>query len=406
MLWLYNFGIFFYGLLIRLVAPFNPKAKLFVQGRKNIFSSIREKINPDDRTIWFHFASLGEFEQGRTVLEKVKENHPEKKIVITFFSPSGYEIRKNTPLADAVFYLPLDTPNNAEQFIDLVHPDLAIFTKYEFWYNYFKVLDRRFIPLFVISSIFRPNQIFFKWYGGLQRKTLSYVTQFFVQNKESEQLLLNIGIKNVNVTGDTRFDTVALNALNTPENILIEDFIDGDPALIAGSTWPADEVLLAGLLKNHDNWKLVIAPHEVHESHINQIQQIFPEAIKYSELLKHPKLRSRVLIIDNIGLLSSLYQYGWVAYIGGGFGVGIHNTLEAAAFALPVIFGPNYQKFQEAKDLIGLKAASSISNAEELETAFKLYKHDLVYGFMAKIYVKQKTGATKMITQAVEIFLD
>ncbi|MCD0486609.1 3-deoxy-D-manno-octulosonic acid transferase [Pedobacter sp. MC2016-14] len=405
MLWLYNFGIFFYGLLINAFAQFNPKAKLFVEGRKNLFPQISKKIISGDRTIWFHFASLGEFEQGRPVLERIKKQYYNKKIVITFFSPSGYEIRKNTPLADAVFYLPMDTPSNAKKFIDLVNPELVIFTKYEYWHNYFRILHERSVPLFMISAIFRPSQVFFKWYGRFNRKTLSYVTHFFVQNQESKLLLENIGIKNISLSGDTRFDTVTLNTEKSAPNNSIEAFIAAAPTLIAGSTWPADETLLSQLIKKQPDWKLIIAPHEIDPGHIDQIQMLFPQAVKYSALPKHQTHSAQVLIIDNIGLLSSLYQYGLVSYIGGGFGAGIHNTLEAAAFALPVIFGPNYQKFQEAKDLIALKAANSVQNIEELAQAFEIYANDTKYGVIAKSYVSKKTGATNGILQAVEKFL-
>ncbi len=406
MLWLYNFGIFFYGLLIKVFALFNTKAKLFSEGRKEIFSVIEKKISRENRHIWFHFASLGEFEQGRPVLEKIKDAYPAKKIVITFFSPSGYEIRKNTPLADAVFYLPLDTASNAKRFIELLNPELVVFTKYEFWHHYFKTLHVKQIPLFLISGIFRPEQIFFKWYGGLYRKTLGYVTRFFVQNEESVQLLKSIRLQQVSLSGDTRFDRVAKNATIAVKTSLMNHFVQQNPVLVAGSTWAPDEALIAILMQKHPEWKLILAPHEIGKDHIDQIQQLFPTAVKYSQLSFQKEITAQTLIIDNIGLLSSLYQYGHISYIGGGFGAGIHNTLEAAAFGLPVIFGPRYEKFQEAKDLIQLQSAISINNAGELEQAFQTFNGNPEYGKAAKRYVDEKTGATSGILKEIEKYLD
>lgn len=395
--WLYNISILIYGLLIRLVALFNTKAKLFVMGRKDIFKLIASKIDTSSQPIWFHFASLGEFEQGRPVLEKIKQLHPEENVVITFFSPSGYEIRKNYALANGIFYLPLDTPRNAKKFIDLVKPKMAIFTKYEFWPNYFNALSNQQIPLYIISGIFRPTQVFFKWYGGFYRKVLKSVSHFFVQNEESVQLLKTISFTNVDVSGDTRFDRVYENAQAPKQLPVIAAFCQHYPVLIAGSTWPEDEKILAELAAKKPEWKLVIAPHEVNSAHIAAITQLFPASIKFSELQTATvDSTTQVLIIDNIGMLSSLYQYGKVAFIGGGFGAGIHNTLEAAAFSVPVIFGPNYQKFQEAKDLIALGAAKSVTNATSLLQAFEHFKqHQL--GKIAGAYVEEQKGATEMI---------
>lgn len=397
MYWLYNFSIFIYGLLIKLVALFNVKAKLFINGRKRIFELIASKISETENPVWFHFASLGEFEQGRPVLEKIKSIKPKEKIVVTFFSPSGYEIRKNYALADGIFYLPIDTPSNAKKFIALIKPKMAIFTKYEFWPNYFKTLSKNNIPLYIISGIFRPNQIFFKWYGGFYRNVLKCVTHFFVQNEESLRLLKSIGVDNVDISGDTRFDRVYENALQPKELPIIKQFCGDNPVLIAGSTWPDDEKLLVDLAAKYPDWKIIIAPHEIHASHIEEIERLFPESIKFSDLeTPNANRQMQTLIIDNIGMLSSLYQYGKIAYIGGGFGVGIHNTLEAAAFGLPVIFGPNYDKFQEAKDLINIGAAKSISNAEELITAFEYFNQN-ESGAIARAYVAEKKGAREII---------
>ncbi|MEJ2884466.1 3-deoxy-D-manno-octulosonic acid transferase [Pedobacter sp. GR22-6] len=400
MLWLYNIGIHFYGFLVRIFSLFNSKAALFVKGRKHIFSEIQNELSEGQFHTWFHFASLGEFEQGRPVLEQLKAQRPELKIVITFFSPSGYEIRKDYPLAEGVFYLPLDTPANARKLVQLIRPDMAIFTKYEYWYHYFKELHQQQVPIYIISGIFRPNQIFFKWYGGLNRKILNYVRHFFVQNMESRSLLAGIGLNNVSISGDTRFDRVAAHAASAKPLDIVAQFCQGKKTLIAGSSWPADEQLLKGLMDKNSDWKLIVAPHEISKTHLEEIERLFPNSERYSA----PTVQlteARVLIIDNIGLLSSIYPYGQIAYIGGGFGVGIHNTLEAAAFGLPVLFGPNYQRFQEAKDLIEIGAAVSISNQKELNEAFTKLKKDSQPGILAQKYVQDKTGATGQILQMI-----
>jgi len=404
MLWLYNIGIQLFGLSVRIFSLVNKKAMLFVKGRSNIFGNIQNALDSKKKYVWFHFASLGEFEQGRPVLQKIKALHPHKNIVITFFSPSGYEVRKDYALADAVFYLPLDTPKNARKLIKLFNPELVIFTKYEYWYHYFNTLHKLNIPLFMISAIFRPDQVFFKNFGSLHRRILSFVSFFFVQNEESKMLLENIGINNVTISGDTRFDRVFENALSPKPIEMISKFCEAAPTLIAGSTWVEDEQLLKHLISENRGWKFIIAPHEIHEKHIHDINQLFPLAVRYSEL-NDANINSRILIIDNIGLLSSVYQYGDIAYIGGGFGAGIHNTLEAAAFGLPVIFGPNYRKFQEARDLIALKAASSIKNEHELEEAFRLFRTDNNAGIRAKDYVAKKKGSTEQIMQHISKYI-
>jgi 3-deoxy-D-manno-octulosonic-acid transferase len=401
---LYIIGIWTYTLLVRIFSLFNPKAKLFITGRKNIYAQIAQKINPAEKHVWFHFASLGEFEQGRPVLEKLKTLYPQKKIVVTFFSPSGYEIRKNYALAD-VFYLPIDTPANAKRFIASINPEIAIFTKYEFWHFYFKELKDQGVPLYVISGIFRESQAFFKWYGGFYRNILKSVTYFFVQNKESKKLLNSIGLKNVTINGDTRFDRVYENAQSPKQLSLIENFIGSSPTLVCGSTWPEDEKILSTLPVKYPNWKFIIAPHEIHESHIESIEKQFPVgSVRFSvfdSADQTPNAEHQTLIIDNIGMLSSLYQYGKVAYIGGGFGTGIHNTLEAAAFGMPVIFGPKYDKFQEAKDLIAIGAAKSISSAEELINAFNGFTENKTAAEEARKYVADKKGATDQIISMI-----
>ncbi|MEO6630154.1 MAG: glycosyltransferase N-terminal domain-containing protein [Mucilaginibacter sp.] len=407
---IYNIGVRLYFLVVYLASFFNPKAKLWIHGRKNqSFISL-------NGCIWFHFASLGEFEQGRSVLEQLKLKNPENKIVITFFSPSGYEIRKNTPLADAVYYLPLDTQANARQFIDALKPKMVVFTKYEYWYHFFHETHRRNIPLYIISSVFRPGQVFFKWYGSLHRKMLGFVSHFFVQDEGSKILLQQLNIQNVTVSGDTRFDRVWANAQQPKEIALVNEFKNGHKVFIAGSTWPQDEQLIATLVTQYPDWKFIIAPHEIGEEKIKRLIDLLPEgtAVRYSQLsaltgseddLKSQTSNFKSLIIDNVGMLSSLYQYGDIAYIGGGFGAGIHNTLEAAAFGLPIIFGPNYSKFKEAHDLIALQTGFSIVDEAELEAVIcGLAKNDVykITGEKAKVYVVAHMGATAVIINHIK----
>lgn len=406
MLLIYNIAIHFYFYAIYLASFFNKKAKLWINGRNGAVYAKQQK------SVWFHFASLGEFEQGRPVLQNLRNAHPDKKFVITFFSPSGYQVRKNTPLADAVYYLPLDTAENARDFIDAIQPELAIFTKYEYWYHFFNELHRRTIPIYIISGIFRPGQIFFKWYGGLNRKILSFVTYFFVQDNTSARLLKTIGITNVKVSGDTRFDRVWANAKEPKELPLIKQFKGNQRLFIAGSTWPADEKLIKGLLKAYPNWKFIIAPHEIADYKIEDIMDMLipNQVIRYTTLANDPALltpRHQLLVIDNIGMLSSLYQYGDIAYIGGGFGAGIHNTLEAAAFGVPVIFGPNYKKFKEARDLLALGGGFSIKNETELQSAVAfLVDDDKRYESIkekVKQYVHEHTSATETIVESINL---
>jgi len=389
---------------MKFASLWHPKAKLWVNGRQNWEKELRKKVGKIESSVWFHFASLGEFEQGRPVLEALKKAEPETNIIISFFSPSGYEIHKNYPLALAVCYLPLDTTNNATTFIEIIKPKYAVFTKYEYWFYFFRTLHQKHIPLYLISGIFRKNQAFFKFYGGFYRQMLSFITYFFVQNEESKTLLNSLGITQVSVNGDTRFDRVAENAKNKKELKEIEAFCGSSKVLVAGSTWPADEELLNTIIESYPNWKFISAPHEIAEANLQRLEeQLLGKTIRYSNLEVHKLTLPQVLIIDNIGLLSSLYAYGTIAYIGGGFGKGIHNTLEAAAFGLPVIFGPKYQKFQEAKDLIELNAGFSISNQAELNDCFKLLQSDThkEAGKQAKAYVDEHTGATAQILEKI-----
>ncbi|QXV65511.1 3-deoxy-D-manno-octulosonic acid transferase [Mucilaginibacter sp. 21P] len=401
MLFIYNIGIHLFYLTAALVSLYKNKAKLWINGRKH------QQIKSLESNIWFHFASLGEFEQGRPVLEAVKKQYPLHNIVVTFFSPSGYEPRKNTPLADVVYYLPLDTAANAQHFISTIRPQMAIFTKYEYWYHFFNELHKQHIPLYIISGIFRPGQVFFKWYGGLHRKMLKMVTWFFLQDAQSKQLLHDKGITNVSISGDTRFDRVWANAGN-PKNLPeIVQFKNGQKLFIAGSTWPQDEELIAEVIKQHPDWKFIIAPHETSEEKIKGLTNLLPTetTIKFSEI---SNLKSNIsnLVIDNIGMLSSLYQYADVAYIGGGFGAGIHNTLEAAAFGMPVIFGPKYHKFKEARDLVELGAGFSINSQDELnQIANRLMSDEQARhasAVIAKDYVQQNIGATETIVNYIK----
>lgn len=403
MRFLYDLGIAAYSLLLRLLAPFHPKARAWVAGRRGLMKTIAQTLEPGHRYIWFHFASLGEFEQGRAVIEAIRSTEGREKVVITFFSPSGFDIRKNTPLADHVFYLPVDTARHARAFLDAVKPKFAVFTKYEYWYHYFNELQKREIPLLMISAIFREDQLFFKAYGSFYRSLLKKVTYFFAQNKESVHLLKWIGINSAGLAGDTRFDRVVHLPEETRGVIQVEQFVQDSAVLVAGSTWPADEELLAKLLPHAPDWKLVLAPHEISSGHTDRLLDLFPGALLFSDFAQYQATaisKAQVLIIDRIGLLSTIYRYGEIAYLGGGFGSGIHNTLEAATYGMPVVFGPRYEKFQEAIDLMEENAAFSISNLEELKAVFHALgdlerrKHA---GLAAKRYVQRQAGATQII---------
>lgn len=415
MLFLYNLSIKLYNFLILALQYINPKARLWAEGRKGLMNKLPSFAGTNTRCIWFHFASLGEFEQGRPVLEQTKKRYPGHPVVMTFFSPSGYELRKNSPLAEYVFYLPIDTKQNARQFIERINPAIAIFTKYEYWYHYFNELHNRNIPLYVISAIFRKSQPFFKWYGSLHRSILGFVSHFFVQDPFSAELLKKIRINNVTISGDTRFDRVAENAASPKQFSLVKNFCSDAKIFVAGSTWPQDEALIAGLVKAYPDWKFILAPHEIKPEKIKALEEMLPRGatVRYSSLLSLPQQTSspvlhsetrspQLLIIDNIGMLSSLYQYGQIAYIGGGFGVGIHNTLEAAAFGIPVIFGPNYHKFLEAKALIKNGGGFSISNEKELQAIMQKLQ-DQEYrnkaGNAAGSFVQEQKGATDTILE-------
>ena len=412
---LYNISIYIYAVLIYIASFFNSKAKLWVDGRKNVFQKIKSQI-PNQSfeipIIWFHCASLGEFEQGRTLIEQIKIQNPKVKIILTFFSPSGYEIRKNYEGADHVFYLPIDTPNNAKQFVELIKPKAVFFIKYEFWFNYLLELKKHEIPTYLVSGIFRENHYFFKFYGAWFRKQLKCFTHFYLQSEQSKQMLKEIGYNNTSVPGDTRFDRVFEISKNVKSYPLIELFKEGKNIFIAGSTWPEDEKVLSTLnLPDGQagfktlNFKLIIAPHEIDESHIRSIENLFnTKCLRYSQATEKNVSTADILIIDNIGMLSSLYQYSSIAYIGGGFGKGIHNILEAATFGMPIIFGPNYQKFSEAIELIQLGGAFSISSKEELKKIFSsLNNSDVIQNtsLISKKYIASHIGATAKILSSI-----
>ena len=408
MAFLYNTGIFFYTLLIKLAVPFSEKARLFVKGRKNWELQLQQKIEKGSKYIWIHCASLGEFEQGRPLIEAIKKQFPVYKIVLSFYSPSGYEIRKNYPQADIVCYLPTDTKKNAQRFIQLIQPEKVFFIKYEFWHHYINELKKRNIPLYSVSAIFRENQQFFKnsnW-GKWYRKLLSYFEHFFIQNESSAELLKSIGLTNYTVSGDTRFDRVAEIAKNAKAISIVEKFKGNSPLVISGSTWKPDEELLSTFIKQNNGVKFVIAPHEVTATNINRLLQLLKnKAILMSNVNESQVNSYQVLIIDSIGLLSSLYQYGEIAYIGGGFGAGIHNILEAATFGLPIIFGPNYKKFKEAVDLVNEGGAFSIKNRNELlealNTLIKEKSQRLTNSEICKKYISKNTGSTQAIIKKV-----
>lgn len=403
MRFLYTLGIRIYTLLLRMVSPFHPKAQKWVKGRKNILDTFDEKPTNQKR-VWIHTASLGEFEQGRPLIELLKKNHPNIYIHLTFFSPSGYDVRYNFPQVDSVSYIPIDTPRKTKVFLEKLQPNYVIFIKYEYWYNMMQALSKQGIPLFMTSAIFRKDQVFFKPYGDWFAKQLKSITHFFVQDKNSELLLQELGITNVSYSGDTRFDRVAELAKNPMQLPDIKTFKGQKKLFIAGSTWPKDEEIIAKAFKGfEEKCTLIIAPHEVHASHIEAIEKEFAsfKCQRYSDYIQSPMEGCQVLIIDSIGKLMHLYQYGDWAYIGGGFNAGIHNILEAATYELNVCFGPNYTAFNEANDLIASEGAFCIHNIAELQTHLdRLLKNEsfsLASKKTCKQYVSDNIGASKTI---------
>ena len=406
---LYTFGILLYGLCIKLASPFNAKARLWVKGRRHQFERMPQFVPDDQRPcVWIHSSSMGEFEQARPVIELIHSNFPNYRIVVTFFSPSGYEIRKNYDLADAVLYIPLDTPRNARRFLDIVNPQLTLFVKYDFWFNTLAELKKRNVPTFIFSTIFRPSQYFFKWYGAWFRRHLGVFSHFFVQNEESLQLLKGIGCNNATIAGDTRFDRVAKIAATAAPNPVVERFVGGKPVVMAGSTWPPDERILQSFVAHTPyDVKLIIAPHEIDRSHVEQIQKLFGHsAVCYTEVADTAVLdEAKVLIIDTMGMLASLYRYSHIAYIGGGFGKGIHNILEAVVYGTPVCFGPNHSKFQEAKDIIALGGGALVFSAEGFSYVVDNWLNDNELWQQAsdicRQYTQSNIGSAEKILQVV-----
>lgn len=404
---LYQIGLQKFRLLLIILSPFNKKAKLWLKGRRKLFEQIKSQLQPNEKRVWIHAASLGEFEQGRPIIEALNNKEPSQKIVLTFFSPSGYEIQKNYEYADYIFYLPLDTTKNAKKFVQLIDPEYVIFIKYEFWRNFLNVLKKRNIPTYLASAIFRKNQIFFKWYGQWYRNMLHSFYHFFVQNEESKKLLSKLGFENATVSGDTRFDRVAAIASKAKSFPLIEQFCDNKTTLIVGSSWKADEEILFEFMNDQANdFQIIIAPHEIHQSNIERIvSRLKKNTLRYSKANEENVKKSVILIIDNIGMLSSIYKYGHIAYIGGGFGSGIHNILEAATFGLPVLFGPNYHKFKEAVDLIKLQGAFVVKDKVTVTKQLLKLLTDKDYlqekSLVCKQYVESQKGATTTILESI-----
>ena len=399
---IYNIGIQLFTLLVRLVSPFNEKARLWIRGRKNWYPRLLENVKIDERNIWIHCASLGEFEQGRPVIEMIKKEMPGSRIILTFFSPSGYEIRKNYSEADYVCYLPADTPRNAKRFIDTVNPDIVIFVKYEFWNNYLTGLSRRGIPVYLISGLFRPGQHFFRWYGSFFRTILHRFSHIFVQDEVSKALLEKISVTNVSVAGDTRFDRVVQISGNARDIPQIALFRGDEKLFLAGSSWKPDEDIIAQYINtNPGRMKWIFAPHEIDSSNIDRIEKLFSvDVVRFSDFSEE-RADARVMIIDNIGMLSSAFSYAYIAAIGGGFGKGIHNVLEPACWSIPVVFGPNFTKFREAVDLIKLNCARSYSSYDEFEIILDKWLTDEAFYLnsskKAGGYVIKNTGATAVI---------
>ncbi len=399
---LYDIAVSLTWFLLKIIAVFNKKIHSFVQGRRQTYTKISDNISKKDKVIWFHCASLGEFEQGRPLIENIKSIYPDHKVVLTFFSPSGYEIQKNYPLADVITYLPIDTIKNAKRFLNSVNPKIAIFVKYEFWPNILRELKSRNLTTILVSGIFRSNQVFFKDYGAWMRRSLKAFSHFFVQNENSRKLLNSIGYSNVSVSGDTRFDRVYKITNQDNQLDFIENFVRDKYILVAGSTWPKDEELLVNYINNiaGDDEKFIIAPHNLTEKGIENLKRsITKKTTLFSD--KNKNNDAQVFIVNTIGILTKIYSYANVAYVGGGFGVGIHNILEPAAYGIPVIIGPNFEKFNEAVDLVNLKACFVIREQEELNNYLiqlrtdKKFREEKIH--ITKKYISKNVGATEII---------
>lgn len=411
MLFLYNLAVLVTSFVLKLVTNFNPKLKLFVDGRKNVFSQLQQQISDQDKIIWVHTASLGEFEQGLPIIEKLKITYPNYKILVTFFSPSGYEVKKNTPVADLVLYLPLDTKKNAEKFITLAQPKLAIFVKYEIWPNYLRALKKQEVPTLLISAIFKKRQLFFKGFGGFMRQGLRTFEHIFVQDQHSQDLLQSIQIHKSTIAGDTRLDRVSEILERDNSLDFMSTFKQGIPCVVAGSTWPEDE----GILLDYINTpalplKFVIAPHNIKDSHIQKLKAaITKKTVLYSERDQTDLADAEVLIIDTVGLLTKIYSYADIAYVGGGFATGLHNTLEPAVFGIPVIIGPEFKGFKEAEDLVALKGILPVADSLGLQTTLDelLQKPGFrkTTGMINAQYIAQNKGASLKILDHIAALL-
>jgi len=400
---LYNIAVFVTEILLNIIALFDKKIRLFIQGRKNTFTTLESIISESDKTIWFHCASLGEFEQGRPIIEYLKNNFPHYKIVLTFFSPSGFEVRKNYEFADVVVYLPLDSKSNAKKFLSIVHPTMAVFVKYEFWPNLLKQLKKNKIETILVSGIFRKNQAFFKSYGFWMKNSLKAFSHFFVQNSASKKLLEEIEFINSTISGDTRFDRVFEISKQNNHLDFFEGFTQNKSTLVAGSTWPKDEEYLVNYINFHAsiNEKFIIAPHNIDQQEIKRLKDsLNKKTILFSD--KEKDNNANVLIVDTIGILTKIYSYADYAYIGGGFGKdGVHNVLEPASFGIPLIIGPNFKKFQEAIDLVELNACDIVDNSDDFKKCLAKLYQDKSYrnkkGKITKEYIIKNIGATKII---------
>ena len=416
---MYNIAIYLYLTGVAILSLFNEKVRKMWRGEREAFSVLKKQVDPNAQYVWVHAASLGEFEQGRPIMERIRRDHPEYKILLTFFSPSGYEVRKNYEGADIICYLPLDTITNARRFLRLIRPCMAFFIKYEFWYNYLHILKHRNVPVYSVSSIFRPGQIFFRWYGRQYGRVLKCFTRFFVQNEISRELLATIGITNVEISGDTRFDRVLQIRDAAKQPPVVEAFVKDAPRVfVAGSSWPPDEEIFLRYFNEHKDWKLIIAPHVIGEDHLQQIEKLLEgrKVIRYTEAEKMLNAaasgekdlalnNSEVLIINCFGLLSSIYRYADVAYVGGGFGVGIHNLPEAAVWSVPVFFGPNNARFQEAQDLKQNGGGIEITSYEDFQSGMSHFiaqpETMKSQGQQAGNYVMGRSGATDKILASV-----
>ena len=410
---MYNLGIYLYLIGVAVVSLFSEKVRKMWRGERDAIRVLKEKVDPNAQYVWFHAASLGELEQGRPLMEQLRKEHPEYKILLTFFSPSGYEVRKNYAGADIICYLPLDTVTNARRFLRAIRPVMAFFIKYEFWYNYLHILKHRQVPVYSVSSIFRPDQIFFKWYGRQYAHVLKCFTHFYVQNEVSKDLLAKIGINEVSIVGDTRFDRVLQIKEQAKQLPIVEAFCQQQKVFVAGSSWQPDEDIFIPYFNAHPEWKMIIAPHVIGEDHLQQIIGKLQgrKVVRYTQLANNQQPegsshQADVLIIDCFGLLSSIYHYGQLAYVGGGFGVGIHNLLEAAVWDIPVIFGPNNQRFQEAQGLKQCGGGLEIASDTDFLTVMQRFTHEpdtlVEAGKKAGAYVEQMTGATAKILADVK----